>query len=338
MTSEHRWGRHRCTPHRLARLAIFLSAGLAALSSASADESVGDLKLGLFVDMLGGAAAGLEKSVDETAGKAEPFQFDIIGMPLSFGARDPDNALPGVTIGVDGAYELPIDGAFSVIVSGALEKTRYLEDEFWGSDRATGSATIKHEYDGWRTTFEPGIVFHLRASEMIERRYFLDGRASKDILPGLAFSTATGFTRRDAPLAIENNANFGRTQLGLIYHFGDSARVDFAYDMTRKWADQPQDSHSRSGPSIGVSFEMFDFLEIGSRYQYCENIEYDLNGTDLRAVVDQVHSVSMNASWRDPDADYLTIKADYRFEQTQSEVAAHAGQSHDGMITLGLQF
>jgi hypothetical protein len=323
---------------RLARIAFFLSVGIAGgfvgAPPVHADGAGRDLEFGLFVDMLGNAAGAAEKTADQ----AEPFQFDIIGMPVSIGSRDPDSAVPGLTVGIDGSYKLPIEGAFSVIATGSLQKTRYLEDEFWGSDRAAGSATISRENDGWRMTLEPGFVYHLRASEMIERRYFIDGRASKDILPGLAFSTSTGFTRRHAPLAIENNADLGRAQLGLIYHFGESARLNLSYDMTRKWADQPQDSHGRSGPSVGVSFAMFDFLEIGTRYQYCENIEYDLNGTDLKAVVEEVHSVGMNASWHDPDADFLTLTADYRFEQTRSDVMGHAGQSHDGMITLGLRF
>lgn len=340
MTKEYRWGRHRCAL-RIGRIAIFLSASflsadIAFMSTVRADEPAGDFKLGLFVDVLGSMGSATDKG--SATGKPEPFQFDIIGMPLSIGSREPDSAVPGLTIGVDGTYKLPIDGAFSVVTTGSVEKTRYLEDEFWGRDRANGQASIQHDHDGLKTALEPGVEVELRAGEVTERRYRIDGRVAKEIFSGLALSTSTGFTRQDAPLTLEDNASFGRARLGLSYQLDKNAKLNLGYDMTQKWADQPQASETRSGPSLGLSLSVFEFLEIGTSYQYCESTSYEESGADLRALVDDVHSVGMNAAWRDPAADYLSIKADYRFDQTASAIASRDGQAHDGMITLGLQF
>jgi hypothetical protein len=316
-----------------------LRAGAAAVTvflgghQAMADE-LGAFHFDLAVNVIGMEADTADAGIDA------PLDFDLAGLPVSIAALsdggDSDN--PGISAGLNGAHQLSLGGGFTLASRGSVQKTRYLTDSFFGSDRIAGGTALRFEERGFKGALEPGIDLALQAGSIDRRRYTLDGRLSQDILDGWAVSLGNGWMRQEYPGTPDDRADTGSGRLGFAFTMIEKTRLDLSYEMSRTWAVMPEDGAAKAGPALDLSLSVLDALDIGFRYQHCESTDYETEDGSLQVLVDSVHSVGIHAAWQKPGAEYFTVSAGYNLDHTASPVAARDGITHDAMVSLGLKF
>jgi hypothetical protein len=267
------------------------------------------------------------------------FQVELAGLPLSLGTiESTGGSNPGLKAGVTGGYTLPLGDGFAVVTSGSLQKTRYFDDTLLGADSGIGRMTFRFERHSFRSMLEPGIEIDFLDGELNARRYRLNGRVSHDVLLGLDVYLVSALMRREYMFLPDDNADSNHAQAGLNYSLGDLVELTFSYDLYHKWAAQAQSSTGSAGPAIGINLSPAEGLDIAAIYRYCPSYSHAPEDEAMQERVDTMQSLGINASWRNPRADYLTISADYGFERQDSYVDGAGGDSHDGMINMALQF
>lgn len=303
--------------------AAVLAVSLAA--AARADEPKG-FTFDLSVDLIGADIGDL--------GGGEPLRFDLGGLPVSLGTvAGGDTGNPGLRAALGGDHTLAFGGGFSLVTSGSLQKTRYLVDSFYGSDRLAGGTSLRYQNGSFKTALEPGVDLDFFAGAIETRHLVLDGRMSRTIAENIAMSLSTGIARREHPGDRMAGADLGYGKLGVDFTFGAHAKLDLAYDIRHSWAEISRDSTARSGPSIGLDLATLAGLDLGLTYQYCESTRYD----DLRERVDTAHAFGLTATWQDADTDYLTFSGGYRLDRTDRS-GDDVATSHDAMINMALKF
>lgn len=316
---------------RLVGAACLLVVSVLCAGPALAEES-GSFHFDLVVNVIGMDTDG--------AGLEAPIDFDLAGLPVSIAAQSggADTNNPGISAGLNGEHALSLGAGFTLATHGNLQKTRYLTDSFFGSDRIAGGTALQFTDSGFRGAIEPGIDLDLSAGALDRRRYAVNGRLSQDILDGWTVSLGNGWARQQHPGSQDDNADTGTGSLGFAFTMIDRTKINLGYDMSRTWAARPEDAAKTAGPALGLSVSLLDALDIDLRYQYCQSTDIAAADGGLRALVDTTHAVGINALWLQPGAEYLTISAGYNFDRTTSAVADRDGITHDGMINLGLKF
>lgn len=298
---------------------------------ALAEES-GGFHFGLAVNVIGVEMDGADFEA--------PIDFDLAGLPVSIASQsDPgstDN--PGISAGLNGDHTLALGGGFSLVTRGNLQKTRYLTDTFFGSDRITGGTALQFTDSDFRGAVEPGADLDFSAGALERRRYAVKGRLSQDILDGWTVNLENGWARQQHPGNPADNADTGSGSIGFAFTMIENTKISLGYEASRTWAALPQDAVTQAGPAFGLSVSLLDALDIDLKYRYCESTDIEATDGGFRALVDSTHAVGLTAVWLQPDAEYLSISAGYNVDRTTSPVAERDGITHDAMVNLGLKF
>lgn len=317
------WGRHA---QHVAVVVLFLLPMVADTAPAVAEEPKG-LEFDLLLHVVGADLGDL--------GSATPLSFDVGGLPVSLGAESGDTGNPGLRAGFYGTHTLPIGGGVSLVTTGNLEKTRYLQDSFLGRDRLTGATSLRYQEGNFRAELEPGINLDLLAGAVATQHLVLDARASRAITDYLAVRVESGWARRDHTDIDQAGAHLGHSRLGLDFTIGGKAKLGLAYEATQRWADVRRDSTARSALNLDFDLALLRGFDLGMSYQYCEDASVDDN---LQPAIASSHALALTAFWQDPDDSYLTFSGGYTLDRKDPAGDGPASASHDGMINVALKF
>ena len=315
-------------------------------TSAEEKNDTMPLQVAFHIDLVG------DQLKDAVAGKEsanlvpQAMEFNIVGLPVKFGTKD-DSAAPsmGLEARLQGDYELALSQKWSFTASAALAKTGYF-DNSWGTERAAASTTLRYQDDGWLLALEPSWSLRMTETTATQRDYAATARFAKNLFQGIDLSGGVSYGRHDAWAPADDYASASAYAM-LSYRVADRFKFDLSYAASYKLPDDMRAGSlslddlryaaNNAGPTITMSFPLWDELDIAATYRYCVSTdELPRAGSERR--VDDVQSFDMSAAWHadDPDFGGIDFTAAYGYDRLSTNARNADEQSHTATIAMAI--
>lgn len=307
------------------------------------------LQLAFRVDVLG---HDLADANDADLPTPQTMEFNFAGLPVRFGTQD-DATDPrlGLQAGFDGDYTLALGERLSLVTSASLNKTGYLNEsggvDSWGTDRATARTTLRYQQGGWILDLEPSWNLAMVETLVTARDYGAAVRFSKSLPQGFGVAGGLRYGRFDAQ---EPGDGFGTASAyaGLSYRLAGRIKVDLAYATNYTVSEDQQSgplgfddlgaAANSAGPTITMSFPLWDALDIAASYRYCRST--DTLPTEGDRKIEDVQSFDFSAVWRGEDSEIggFNLTAAYAYDHLASSAPGRVSDSHAATLAFALPF
>jgi hypothetical protein len=345
-------------PHIGARngAAVLLGALLtvAAVQPAYAEDSKGKkpLLVAFHIDLLGDQ---LKDAVASTEKEATPqaMEFNLVGLPVKLGVKD-DTSVAGMALeaGVESSYDIDLGERLSLTTTASLSKTGFL-DNSWGTDRASAMTSLRYRHDGLVLALEPAWTVRMQESVLTQSDYGARARFSKSLFKGFDLSGGVAYGRHDSQAPTDDYANASAFAT-LSYRLAGRMKLDLSYAASYKLPDELQAgslslddldyAENTAGPTVTMSFPLWDALEIAATYRYCRS-EDDVprrnsTGQGGERRVDNIQSFDMSAAWHSDDPDFggINFTAAYAYDRLATNARDADEQSHAATFAMAIPF
>ena len=316
----------------------------------SADEATDamPLQVAFHIDLIGDQLKDAAANNESAAQLPQMMEFNVIGLPVKLGTKD-DATAPsmGLEARLQGDYEVALSQKWSFAASAALAKTGYA-DNSWGTELATASTTLRYQDDGLLLALEPSWSLRMTETTATQRDYAATARFAKNLFQGIDLSGGVSYGRHDAWSPTDDYASASAFAM-LSYRVADRIKFDLSYAASYKLPDDMRAGSlslddlryaaNNAGPTVTMSFPLWDELEIAATYRYCRSTdELPRAGEERR--VDDVQSFDMSAAWHAGDSDFggIDFTAAYGYDRLSTNARNADEQSHTATIAMAIPF
>lgn len=327
-----------------------------------ADETAAPLQIAFHVDVIGHQFADQREPDQLTADQINEaatgddaelpsprtMEFNLIGLPVRLGTKDEgEDARTGLAAGLQADYEAALSDHLSFTASTKVSKTGYL-DNSWGTDRAEARTALRYQHDGLLLALEPSWSLDMVETTATQSDYGATARFSKTLFQRVDLSGGIRYGRHDAWNPVDDYTN-ASAYATLTYRIANRMKLDLSYATTYKLPDELQAgslslddlqyAENSAGPTITMTFPLWDALDIAATYRYCRSADdIPRRGGDRR--VDDLQSFDMSAVWHADDSDYggINFTAAYAYDRLATNANNADEQSHAATIAMAIPF